>query len=91
MHEHRRLALAHGQLGAILDLVALALEAPDHRCRGCRRPVDDVDELAGQEIEMPICQVSLFDQLSPAAISEASARTIGRASSAVMPGLSAGS
>ena len=51
MHEDRRLTLAHGQLGAVLDLVALTLEPPDHRVAGVIGPVDDVDELARQKIE----------------------------------------
>ena len=49
--EDRGLPLAHGQLGAVLDRVALALEAPDDGVAGVVRPVDDVDELAAQEIQ----------------------------------------
>ncbi|MFO1072334.1 MAG: hypothetical protein U1E17_06575 [Geminicoccaceae bacterium] len=37
VHEHRRLALAHGELGAVLDLVALALEGARPYCRADRR------------------------------------------------------
>ena len=46
--EDRGLPLAHGQLGAVLDLVAVALEAPDHRVAGVVGPFDDVDELSRQ-------------------------------------------
>ena len=49
--EDRGLALAHGELGAVLDGVALALEAPDDGVAGVVDPVDDVDELAAEEIE----------------------------------------
>ena len=49
--EDRGLPLAHGELGAVLDRVALALEAPDDGVAGVVGPVDDVDELAAQEIE----------------------------------------
>ena len=39
VHEDRRLALAHRQLGAVLDRVALALEAPDDGVAGVVGPV----------------------------------------------------
>ncbi len=59
--EDRGLALAHGELGAVLDRVALALEAPDDGVAGVVGPVDDVDELAAQEIQdrhrLPPCQL----------------------------------
>ena len=45
--EDGRLALAHGQLGAVFDLVAMALEAVDQRVRArIVEPFDDIDELA---------------------------------------------
>jgi hypothetical protein len=40
------LALAHRQLGAELDLVVVALEAPGERVGRVVGPLDDVDELA---------------------------------------------
>ena len=49
--EDGRLPFAHGQLGTVFDRVALTLEAPDHRVAGVIDPVDDVDELAFEEIE----------------------------------------
>jgi hypothetical protein len=45
------LALADGELGAVLDRVAAALEAPDDGVAGVVGPVDDVDELAAEEVE----------------------------------------
>ena len=94
--EDRGLAFAHGQLGAVLDLVALALEAPDHRVAGVVGPVDDVDELAGQEVEDAHARALSLAHSGPAAIrspvsSAAMTRTIGIASAAVMPGRSRGS
>ena len=60
MDKDRRLTLAHGQLGAVLDRVALTLEPPDHRVMRVVGPVDDVDELAGEKIENTHVQLLLF-------------------------------
>ena len=51
MSEDRRLAFAHRQLGAVLYRMAFALEAPDDRVAAVVGPVDDVDELAAEEVE----------------------------------------
>ncbi len=51
MDEDRRLPLAHGQLGAVLDRVPAGLEPPDHGVAAVVRPGDDLDELAGEKVE----------------------------------------
>ena len=100
--EDRRLPLADGELGAVLDRVALALEAPDDGVAGVVGPVDDVDELAAQEIEdrhrvLPPVSWRLGDGHAArrascaACASRAMAGRSGRASSAVMPGRRRGS
>jgi hypothetical protein len=44
--EHRLLALADDQLGAVLDLVLVAREPPGERRAAVVEPLDDVDEFA---------------------------------------------
>ena len=39
MDEDRRLAFAHGQLGAVFDRMALAFKPPDHGVAGVIKPV----------------------------------------------------
>jgi|GEM_PF-3067675 len=51
MHEHRRLAFAHRQLGAVFDRLAPAFKAPDHRVARVIQPLDDINEFAFEEIE----------------------------------------
>ena len=51
MHEHGGLSFAHGQLGAVLDLVVFAFEPPDHRVARVIDPMDHIDEFTGQKIE----------------------------------------
>jgi hypothetical protein len=46
VHEHRLLALADDQLGAVLDLVLVAGEPPRERRAAVVEPFDDVDEFA---------------------------------------------
>jgi hypothetical protein len=48
VHEYRDLAGPHDQLGAVLDLVVVAREAPDERPSAVVDPLDDVDELRAQ-------------------------------------------
>ena len=51
VNEDRRLSFANGQLCAVLDLVTIAFEAGHHGVPGVVGPVNDVDELAREEIE----------------------------------------
>ena len=51
VYENGGLTFAHGQLGAVFDLVPLAFEPPDDGVAGVVDPVDDVNEFTGQEIE----------------------------------------
>ena len=51
VHEHGGLALANGELGAVLDFVPFTFEAPDQGVAGVVDPVNDVDEFAGEKIE----------------------------------------
>jgi hypothetical protein len=55
VEEHRLLALAHGQIGAVLDLVILHRHAPGE-LSGLFNPFDDVDELLGKDthVEIPV-------------------------------------
>ena len=45
------LAGPHDQLGAVLQLVLVAREAPDQRVLAVVDPLDDIDELIAQRIE----------------------------------------
>jgi hypothetical protein len=47
----RRLPQAPRQLGAVLDFMTRSVKAPDRGVAGVVRPVDDFDELPGQEAE----------------------------------------
>ena len=49
--KHRHLALAHRQFGAVFDLMALALEPPNHGVTAVIGPSDHINELAGKKIE----------------------------------------
>ena len=91
MHKDRRLPLAHRQLGAVFDLMAFTLKPPDHRVAGVVGPVNDVDELAREEIENahgdgPYSFVVRVRYTGPSVNSRAMIRVIGLTCSAVMPG-----
>ena len=79
--EDRRLAFAHRQLGAVLDRLAAAVKAPDHRVARVVQPGDDVDEFAFEEIEDHGTPPYGMDQLSPPIRRRARDSTMGRASS----------
>ncbi len=87
MHKNRCLAFAYRQLGAVFDLMALAFEPPDHRVAGVVHPMDHVDEFAREEVQNT--HVFVSGQIGRyrfcPIISIAICRTIGRASSTLMP------
>src|SRR5205807_134032 len=51
VHEQRRLGLAHGELGALLDLHVAHGEAPGEDLVALLGPLDDVDELLLDEVK----------------------------------------
>ena len=91
MYKDRGLPLAHSQLGAVFDLMAFTLKPPNHGVTGVVGPVNDIDELAGEEIENahgdgPYSFVVKLRYTGPSVNSRAMIRVIGLTCSAVMPG-----
>ncbi|KUP94719.1 hypothetical protein TRIHO_03910 [Tritonibacter horizontis] len=68
--EHRRLAFAHRQLGAVFDGVAFPFKPGDHRMPRIVRPMDDVDKFPFEKVENTqgaSFRVCLFRCSNPAA------------------------
>ena len=63
VHKDGHLRLANGELGAVLDLVVVALEPVHHRVRGVVSPLDNVDELALDLVPNAHAVVALAEQV----------------------------
>ena len=74
MNENSGLAFANGEFRPVFDFMALALEAPHECVAGIIGPVNDVDKLAGEEIEnahggLPLGKIQLGPPSAVAAMS----------------------